>query len=592
MIRVAVLDLDKCQPTKCGTPCVTYCPPVRNRIDAIKIAENGYPVIDEVLCIGCGICVAKCPFDVISVVKLPTELESDLIHQYGVNSFRLYRLPYMEAGKVTGIIGRNGIGKSTAMKLIAGQLTPNLGRMGEVVSYEEVGRHFRGTLLQDYFTRLASGELRVGYKPQQVDVIPKVAKGRVREVLMRLADESRVAQISQDLQLTHLLDREVSALSGGELQKLAIAATILRGRSVYIFDEPSSYLDIKQRMVVASVIRGLSAGDNRVLVCDHDLAVLDYVSDIIFLFYGETSVYGIVSGPYGVREGINTYLEGYTPLENVRFRNYKITFQARSPQLEEVRAGEPIYWNAMRKSYDGFRLSVSEGCVYPGNVIGIVGQNGIGKSTFIKLLAGIEAPDDGERLEYREISYKPQHPEAVDATVEEVLRRAAGDKFEGESYRSELFDPLRLNKIIDRRLTELSGGELQKVAIAEALSRDAAIYLLDEPSAYLDVEERYVVAKLMKRMAIDHKSCIFLVEHDIAVLDFAATQIMVFLGRPGIEGFAQPPTDLRTGFNALLRELGVTFRRDPATNRPRINKPGSRLDREQKALGEYYYLSS
>lgn len=591
MIRVAVLDLEKCQPEKCGTPCITYCPPVRNKIEAIKIGDDGFPVINEQLCIGCGICVAKCPFDVISIVKLPSELEKDLIHQYGVNSFRLYRLPYTEPGKVVGVIGRNGIGKSTALKLLAGQLRPNLGKLNEEVTYEEVGRHFRGTLIQDYFTKLSKREITVGYKPQQVDAIPRIVKGKVRDVLTKIADQERVLEVCRELELINLLDRDVSALSGGELQRLAIAATILKGGSVFIFDEPSSFLDVRQRIKVASVIRGLCEGGKRVLVCDHDLTVLDYVSDIIFIFYGEPSVYGIVSGPYGVREGINTYLEGYASLDNVRFRNYRITFQTLSPEREELQSGEPMCWPSMIKTYEGFRLTVMDGCIFPGNVIGIVGENGIGKSTFIKLLAGVEAPDDGERLDYKSVSYKPQHPTPKDGTVEEVLRRAAGEKFESDLYRAEIIEPLRLDKLFDRRLEELSGGELQKVAIAEALSVDANIYLLDEPSAYLDVEERYTVARLLRRLAIDRRAYVFLVEHDLTLVDFAATKVMVFTGTPGNEGVANRPTDLRTGFNALLKELGITFRRDPESNRPRVNKPDSRLDREQKAIGEYYYLS-
>ncbi|MEM0481909.1 MAG: ribosome biogenesis/translation initiation ATPase RLI [Nitrososphaerota archaeon] len=590
MLRVAVIDLDHCQPTKCGTPCIAFCPPVRNRIEAIKMGENGFPVINEELCIGCGICVAKCPFEAIAIVNLPSELGGDLIHQYGVNSFRLYRLPYLEPGTVTGLLGRNGIGKSTALSILAGQLRPNLGKLEDGQDWEEIAKRFRGTLIQDYFRRMSAGMLRVTYKPQNITQIPRAVKGKVREVLTRVAGSKPIDDVVNKLELEHLLDREVSALSGGELQRLAIAAAILRGGDCYIFDEPSSFLDVRQRVRAASAIRSLVGEGVRVFVADHDLSFLDYVSDTIFIFYGEPGVYGVVSGPYSLSEGVNTYLEGYAPLENVRFRRYEIAFSAHSPPASDSAGGPSIYWYRMTKTYGSFRLVVEEGSAKMGEVVGIVGPNGIGKSTFIKLLAGIEPDDSGNRIEYRSLSYKPQHPEPRDEIVADALRRAAGKDFDTELYRSELLKPLGLDRLLDRNMMDLSGGELQRVAIAEALSKEAEIYLLDEPSAFLDVEERYVVARLLKRLAREKGAYIFLVEHDLMLVDFSATRLMVFTGQPGVEGHALPPMSMREGFNRFLSELGVTFRRDRKSNRPRVNKPDSRLDRIQKEMGEYYYV--
>jgi ATP-binding cassette subfamily E protein 1 len=333
--------------------------------------------------------------------------------------------------------------------------------------------------------------------------------------------------------------------------------------------------------------------DVRIIVCDHDLAVLDYLSDKVFILYGRAGIFGVVSGPFGVREGINIFLNGYIPTDNVRFRSERIAFHVRPPSQQEiVEGGMPLEWPEMTKTYDGFRLEVRGGRIYPGEVIGILGPNGIGKTTFIKLLAGVEECDDGYKLEYKSVSYKPQYPEPRDIIVEKALRNAAGPRFETELYWSEVIEPLQLERLLDRNMSELSGGELQKVSVAEALSKDAEIYLLDEPSAYLDVEERYSIARYLRRIARDRRAYIFLVEHDLMVLDFASTRLMVFTGEPGIRGIANPPTDLKTGFNQFLKEVGITFRRDPETGRPRANKPGSQLDKIQKEQGEYYYLST
>lgn len=534
-------------------------------------------------------CVKKCPFNALSIVNLADELGKDLTHQYGINSFRLYRLPYLEKGTVIGLIGKNGIGKSTAIKILAGKIVPNLGKLDGGTSLEDVARMFRGSLVQDYLMKLSSGRLRISYKPQYIDLIPKVVSGKVGEILSKMGSGEKLKRILKDLGLENILDRDVSVLSGGELQRLAIAACLLREADAFLLDEPTSFLDIKQRFGAAAVIRSATSEEKRVLVCDHDLAVLDYMSDKIFVMYGNPGVYGVVAGPYGVREGINIFIEGYIPDENVKFRKDKIEFHVKPPtEFIEV-SGARLYWPSMCKSYEGFRLEVEEGYINPGEVIGIVGPNGIGKTTFIKIIAGIERADVEFQLPVKEISYKPQYPETVDKSIEEVLRSAAGSKFDTDAYQSELIDELGLRKILDRKLTELSGGELQKVSIAEALSKDADIYLLDEPSAYLDAEERYTVARLLKRIAKERRAYTFLVEHDLMVLDFASSRLMVFTGESGIKGYARKPVDLRTGFNMFLKEMGITFRRDHQTLRPRANKPDSRLDRQQKAIGEYYY---
>ena len=143
--------------------------------------------------------------------------------------------------------------------------------------------------------------------------------------------------------------------------------------------------------------------------------------------------------------------------------------------------------------------------------------------------------------------------------------------------------------LLDRNLMELSGGELQKVAIAACLSRKADLFLLDEPSAYLDVEERLNMARTIRRVIEAQNVPAFVVEHDVVTQDFIADRLMVFSGEPGVNGAANPPTSLRKGMNVFLKEMDVTFRRDSVTRRPRVNKEDSKMDTFQKQIGEYYY---
>jgi len=565
---------------------------VRSRKEAIRF-EEGKAVIVEPLCSGCGICVKKCPFNAISIVNLPDELETECSHRFGQNAFKLYRLPTPSPGIVLGLLGQNGIGKTTTLKIFSSEVKLNLGNYENPPDWDEIIRHFRGSTLQDYFQKMSEDGLRVSYKPQYVDSIPKAISGKVGELLEKVDERGRLDKIAKQLELKKFWNRPLHVLSGGELQRVAVTATICRKAGVYLFDEPSSYLDVKQRLEVARAIRSLKDDGKTVIVAEHDLAIIDYLSDQICIFYGEPGVYGIVSHVHGVRTGINIYLQGYIPDENVRFRKEAIIFHEKPPTVS-LGVGETLLkWKQIRKTYEGFELAAHSGEIKRGEIIGILGPNGIGKTTFVKILAGIENTDDGKKFGELEVSYKPQYISAeYEETVRQLLMSVAKENFTSSWYKTEIIQPLRIHLLLDRNVVELSGGELQKVAIAACLSRKAELYLLDEPSAYLDVEERLNMARTIRRVVETQNVTAFVVEHDVVAQDFIADRLMVFTGQPGVKGIANPPTGLRDGMNTFLKEMEVTFRRDPTTKRPRVNKEDSKLDKFQKQIGEYYYVRS
>ena len=587
-MRIAIVHKDRCHAKKCGTECIIFCPRVRTGDETVIIGEDGKAFISEELCVGCGICIKKCPFEAIDIVSLPEELEQPT-HRYGMNGFALYGLPIPVEGKVAGILGANGIGKSTAVKILAGQLRPNLGNFTSESAWEEILKRYAGTELFDYLQTVAKKGLRLATKPQYIDSIPKVFTGSVGDLLKKTDERGKLDEFISALRLDSLVTHQIGTLSGGELQRVAIAACLAREADFYFFDEITPFLDIYQRIAAARLIRELSK-KSTVVIVEHDLAILDMLADTVHIGYGKPAVFGIITRPKGVRVGINQYLDGYLAEENVRFRESAVVFEKRAHEKGSKRQ-DLVSIPAMTKRYESFQLTVSGGTIRCGEVLGVVGGNGTGKSTFARLLAGVEKPDTGSMSADLKIAYKPQYIKADTSDTVEMHLRQITTKFDSSFYQHEIIGPLSLQPILASPVDTLSGGELQRLAIASCLSQDANLYILDEPSAHLDVEQRVNVTRMIKHHAEGKEEGILVIDHDIYMIDMISERILVFEGEPGVLGTAAGPFDMRTGMNRFLRELGVTFRRDQS-GRPRINKPGSFLDREQKVLGEYYYYTA
>lgn len=558
--------------------------------DCIVLGQDTKAVISEELCTGCGICVKKCPFEAITILNLASELGEEKVHQYGINTYRLYKLPIPKRNSVVGLVGRNGVGKSTALNILSGSLKPNLGNYETQPSWDEIIDEFQGTELRSHFEAISEGKLRVSIKPQAVYLIPKVWTGTVRALLEKTAGSSRdVSEFADSLSLKESLDKGVSELSGGELQRTAVAVASLKDADLYLFDEPSSYNDVFQRMNVSKTIAELSKRAAVVLV-EHDLSFLDYLSDYIHILYGEPGVYGIVSSIQSARTGINELLEGYLQVENVRFRDQPVRFDIYSPIENETETPVICSYDRLVKSYERFTLEVEPAEIKMGQVVGILGANALGKTTFFKVLAGVEPPTSGHIDTLSKVAYKPQYLSAETETDVITYLRSINKNVDSGLFQTQLITPLNLNKLFEKQLKNLSGGELQKVAIVGTLLQDAQIFAFDEPSAFIDVEDRIVLAKAIQRFVRSMGKTALVIDHDIQLVDIVADSLMIFSGEPGRRGHASKPLAKNEGMNTFLRELGITYRRDVTTGRPRVNKPESKLDRMQKDDQKYYYV--
>ena len=588
--RVAVLDEELCQPKKCGLECIVYCPVNKTGGECIiQRHEDGKAVISEELCTGCGICIKKCPFDAIVIVNLAKEIGDHKIHQYGINSFRLYHIPLLKKGSVVGLLGRNGIGKSTLLNILSGNIKPNFGNYDSELEWDDIIRNFQGTELKPHFEKIASGNLRISIKPQMVQLIPKSFKGITRELLKKYDERGLIDLITDQLSLHNSLDRSLSELSGGELQRLAVAIAVSKDADYYFFDEPSSYNDIYQRLAVARTIRQLADDGKSVMVVEHDLTLLDYLSDYIHILYGEPGAYGIVAPIQGTRVGINSFLDGFIPTENIRFRDKSFKFEGSNKNEELIVDRALTRFSDLTKSFPSFKLNVSHGEIREGEIVGLVGANALGKTTFMKMIAGIEKADSGQIDIQVSLSYKPQYLQnEYDGNIESLLNVAYQGPIEGSTMEQQIVMPMGIKKLYDKRVDTLSGGELQKVAVCCSLIRPADIYALDEPSAFLDVEDRINIAKFLHRFVKSQGKSAIIVDHDMQLIDLVADSLIIFSGSPGENGSASSPIKKESGMNKFLENLSITYRRDESTGRPRINKLGGRLDKAQKSSGDYY----
>lgn len=580
--RIAIIDNKKCKPKLCGEVCIKVCPLNRMQKKVVYYEEDKIK-IDEGLCSGCGICVYKCPFDAIKIINLELVLDNPL-HQYGENRFRLFRFIDLPKNQNVGVIGQNGIGKSTIIKILAGQIIPNLGDYKTKAEYKTVIDYFKGKEIQKTFMNLENKSMDFAYKPQNIELIPQVYAGKVRDLLEKTDKNKVLNEAIKEWQLENILDKDLQNLSGGELQKVAIVSTILKDCDVSFFDEPSSFLDIKQRFLFAQNLNSSSKEEQQSkektnIIIEHDLAILDYVADYSHILFGQAHAYGICSHVKNTNVAINEFLEGFIKDENLKFRNYELNIEY-TPSNIKTKEVLFTYPEKTIKLGD-FQLDYVTDSVQSNQIIGILGENGTGKTTFVKNIL-----QDSSNYSNLKFAYKPQSllltQKEMDLPVMLYLKDCDQDLLK------DLWNKLNIERIKMYKLSELNGGDLQKVITTKVLATNANVYLFDEPSAFLDVEERLNVAKAIRNVIFGKNKVAFVVDHDILFLDFISDAMLIFEGIPGKHGKVSNIMNKKDAMNKFLKTLNITYRKDPNTKRPRINKLDSSKDKEQKEKNNYY----
>ena len=281
----------------------------------------------------------------------------------------------------------------------------------------------------------------------------------------------------------------------------------------------------------------------------------------------------------------------------MRFRDFSLSFKIADNTDIVLSNKDRLYkYPKMSKTLGDFTLNVEGGEFSNCEIIVLLGENGTGKTTLVRMLSGDKkCPPNEKEFEIPElaISYKPQTiAPKYPGTVYELLQDKLKEVITHQSFMSEVVKPLGVNGLFDNEVQKLSGGELQRVALCLALGKKANVYLIDEPSAYLDSEQRIIAAKVMKRFVLNANKTAFVVEHDFIMATYMADRVIVYEGTPAVKTTATTPRPMIEGMNTFLKMMNITFRRDNETYRPRINKLNSVKDKEQKEKGVYFYYEN
>lgn len=662
MPRIAIVDSNKCKPDKCAKECIKICPPQKMGKQVIDIEDIGTSNIQthtnksnmvrgkndtdvnkltdkkkiakivESLCIGCNQCVRVCPFEAIRIINLPEENPADIVHRYTPNGFRLYKLPILKPNTVIGIVGENGVGKTTLIDILSNKIKPNFELFNKSFTSKEIVNKFKGSVLQNYLKSLYDGELTFSIKEQKIKLgldksnikVSEFIKSKFvnLEEIFNEPENNFIANTYFSLEIDKIINANLYTLSGGELQRLLCWITASIKADVYIFDEPSNFLDVRQRLEVSKLIKSICEKNHGsyVIVIEHDLSMLDYISDELYIIYGKAGAYGIVSKPLTILEGINMYLSGYITTQNIRFREEEFNLKPGSdftngdftngdlsenitntntndkkPNFQTNDIANSLSYSGTIIEYSGYQLTIPSGNVKLSNGINVIlGENGTGKTTFINwlgsklgLTVSIKEQSGGiKKFANKDGSYP---------TVLELFFHKIKSNYFNSTFQTDVIKQLDIEPLQSRRINELSGGELQRVLIVLCLGTPADIYLLDEPSANLDIEKRLKITKIIKKFIMNYGKTAYIIEHDIMMSVAFAQEYnssILLVSQDSLENGIKfcsisQPLDFVSGINGFLKLMGITMRIS-GHNRPRINKFNSQLDKEQKKTENYY----
>lgn len=431
-------------------------------------------------------------------------------------------------GELVLFCGPSGCGKTTLVRLING-LVPNF-YQGELSGKLLINQTFHfnrslqetskivGTVFQNprsqFFSTNTTSELVFGCENQGIDPV---------EI------EARVQQAVLDLKLSHLMNRDIFKLSGGEKQKIACATVSVTENPIYVLDEPSSNLDMQAINDLRLQLKFWKAQGRTIAIAEHRLYYLrDLIDRVIYLENGQImQIYSAEAFKSLSAEAMqNLGLRPFS-LNTIRMADYSKSSRKAVIEIKRLDFTYP-------KSKE-VALNIRDLKVPKASVTAIIGHNGAGKTTFARCFCGLEKRSSSEIIdEKKQIKAKQRlkksylvmqdvnHQLFTESVLDEVLLSMTNPD---EAYALKLLESLNIAELADLHPLVLSGGQKQRVAIASALASDCDYLFFDEPTSGLDLKHMQEVAACIKQLSSLGKT-IFLITHDLELISNCSTHVL------------------------------------------------------------------
>lgn len=498
----------------------------------------------------------------------------------------------INAGQKTALIARNGYGKSTLLNILTGKTLQDSGKVT-----------FRG-------------DVRMAYLPQQPELLPHqtvrsfVYSAQRPEHEDEWTFEQRIEEILSRLKLDDKLDQQMQLLSGGEQKKVALSRILIDDTNLLLLDEPTNHLDIQ---MIEWLEEFLSRQKLAILMVTHDRYFLDHVCQDIYEIDNSRLYHYRGNYDYYLRKKAEREYNERVEVEKAKsLYRTELDWMRRMPQARGTKAqaridafyeleekahtrfddtrpqltvkterigGKILEMYNVTKSYDGVKMVDDFSYVFKkGEKIGIVGPNGIGKSTFLNLLTEQLRPDSGRVIVGQTIQFgfytqggMTARPDMrVIDIVKEVAERIELDNGKDMSAHQFLsyfgFDDMTQYNYFEN----LSGGERRRLYLLKVLMANPNFLILDEPTNDLDIYTLEILEQFLK----DYKGCLVIVSHDRCFMDHIVDHIFVFEGEGKIRDYHSNYTDYLAARNAQRRSESLQKREEkPKYERTRTDKP-------------------